>query len=464
MRDREKALARSRAELRPLAEWFWDALAGSAVQSRNELVGLAGYGRSLVYDLFDGKRLPRLDQVHDLAQALGAEPSDVDDLWYEAKRSVGTAEDPAPERPDMSSPGPADNSPPAEPATRLRRPRRLVLAALTVIVVVVGLIGLYLTNTSGDKVVMARGDIAMVRENAEPRLIFPLATGGIGYCTRSDDSWSRPWTGLIRDVRWPGISAASIIFSSFNGFEVLGDNDGVLTFGYRDNVFHWHDPKSLIDDDSGAPIEGVAGRPGFFEYQDDPEFLALVPVDSGGLDLYRRDHISQSWHLMGSLDKRLGRITSVSLNYLPSIGVSVILRVGSRLYELTRGSGGLPDRFATGWTTPRELTVAGGAPIDAAGDPDLIYSDLIGNVVDNTFWLAVPTRRGLALLSARHVVSGSWSVEFAPLRHKPASVALLEGYVDGRPNIEVVYRQSSALYSLWQPEGQPWRGPTLIHC
>ena len=102
MRDGRKLSPEAAPSFGHLAEWFWDALARSAVQSRNELVGLAGYGRSLVYDLFDGKRLPRLEQVHDLAQALGAEPGDVDDLWYAAKRSVGTAEDPATKPPDVS--------------------------------------------------------------------------------------------------------------------------------------------------------------------------------------------------------------------------------------------------------------------------------------------------------------------------------------------------------------------------
>jgi hypothetical protein len=485
MGDREDALARSRAELRPLAEWFWDALDGSEFRTRNELATRSGYGRNLVYALFDGLRLPNLDQVRDLAQALEAEQGEVDQLWRQAKRANGSAGDLAEEAPATETPAarmPTDGMPtdgmPAgetpEPAgdsrwarpERLRRPRRLVLAAIAAVTAVaVGTaVGLHLASANGDEAVMARGDIAMVREGAEPRLIFPLPAGGIGYCTRADDDWSRPWAGLKRDTSWPGVSAASIFFSSFSGFEVLGDNNGTLTFGYRDPAFHWHGPKSLIDDQSGEPITGVAGRPGFFEYQTDPGFLALVPVDSGGLDLYRRVGISQRWQMMGSLDKSLGRISSVSLNYLPSIGISVILRIASRLYEQTRSSRGLPGGFATGWSQPRELTMTGSGPIEAAGDPALIYSDFIGNVADNTFWLAVPTRRGLALLSTRHAVSGSWSAEAAPLHQKPDSVALLEGYANGRPDVELAYRKASRLYSLWQPDGQAWHDPTLIRC
>jgi hypothetical protein len=470
MGDREDALARSSPELRPLAEWFWDALADSELQNRNQLVRRSGHGRGVVYDVFSGQRLPTLVQARDMAQALGVGPGEVERLWHEAKRAAGSAEDLATGPPAAAVPEPVSGS---QPSAARRRPRRRVLAtaaAATVIAVaaVAAVVRLDLASASGGEAVMARGDIAMVRESTDPRLIFPLPAGGIGYCTRTDDGWSRPWTGFVRDARWPGVANASIFFSSFAGFEVLGNNGGTLTFGYRGNNYRgsdyrWHDPKSLIDSQSGVPIQGVTGRPGFFEYHGDPGFLALVPVDSGGLDLYRRVGITQNWQMMGTLDKRLGRISSVSLSYQSAIGISVILRVGTRLYELTRSGRGLPGGFATGWSQPRELAVTSGT-IEAAGDPDLIYSDLIGDAADNTFWLAVPTRRGLALLSTPHAVSGSWSVEAVPLHQKPASVALLEGYANGHPNVELVYRQASRLYSLWQPAGQAWRGPTLIRC
>jgi hypothetical protein len=315
---------------------------------------------------------------------------------------------------------------------------------------------------------MASGDIAMVREDGTPRLIFPIASGGIGYCTRSDDDWSRPWSGHVFDTDWPGISHAAIFFSGFSGFEVLGVNNGILTFGYRDNIFQWHAPKPVIDDDSGTPVQGVTGRPGFFQYwpdhSNDPQFLALVPVESGGLDLYMRDGISQQWHMMGNIATQLGQISSVSLAYLQGQEISVVVRVDSRLYYFTRGSQGLPGQVAVGWTEPRQLTINGGNQISAMGDPDLIYSDVIGDVADNIFWLAVPVQHGLALLSTKNTVSGSWSLETVPVGQQPDSVALLEGYTGGRPNVEVAYRQGAKLYSLWRPDGETWQGPNEIRC
>jgi hypothetical protein len=159
---------------------------------------------------------------------------------------------------------------------------RPALAGTVVVILLCISLGFYLTRAPGNAAEMAAGDIALIREDGAPRLIFSIASGGIGYCTRSDDDWARPWSGNIVDSAWPGISHAAIFFSGFHGFEILGTDNGVLTFGYRDNVFHWHDPEPVIDDQSDAPVQGVSGRPGFLQYWpdklSDPQFLALVPV------------------------------------------------------------------------------------------------------------------------------------------------------------------------------------------
>jgi hypothetical protein len=440
--------------------WFWDALDASPIRSRNELAKRAGYNKNIVYAAFGGERLIELVQARDLAGALGADLSKVDEFWHAARQAFSAPASTNQQAPDA----PADQARVKQP-----RRRRLVLAAAAAVIVLAASLSLYITRDSGNAAIVASGDIAMVREDGTPRLIFPIASGGIGYCTRSDDDWSLPWSGHMFDTHWPGILHAAIFFSGFSGFEVLGVNNGILTFGYRDNIFHWHDPKPVLDDESDTPVQGVAGRPGFFQYwpdhSKDPQFLALVPVDSGGLDLYMRDGISQQWHMMGSIATRLGRISSASLTYLQGQEISVIVRVGSRLYELTRGSQGLPGQIAAGWSEPRELTIEGGGKqVNATGDPYLMYSDVIRDVDDNTFWLAVPVQHGLALLSTRNTVSSSWSLEAVPVRQQPDSVALLEGYTDGRPNVEVAYRQGAKLYSLWRPDGEAWRGPNEIRC
>jgi hypothetical protein len=463
MDDRGKALAKSRAELRPLAEWFWDALDASAVGSRNAAARLAGYNKNIAYAAFEGQQLIKLVQARELAEALDADLAETEKLWYTARRALGALAS----ADDQAQAVSAEESL-VKPARRLRRHWRLALAGTVAVIVIAAALGYFLTRAPGDTVIMANGDVAMIREGGAPRLIFPAASGGIGYCIRSDDDWSRPWTDLMLDSDWPGISRASIFFSGFSGFEVLGVNNGILTFGYRDNMSHWHDPKPVLDDRSGDPVQGVTGRPGFFQYWPDhlkdAQFLALVPVDGGGLDLYLRDGISQQWHMTGNIATGLGRISSVSLTYLQGQEINVILRVGSRLYELTRSSQGLPGEIAANWSEPRELMINGGQHVAAAGDPSLIYSDVIGDVADNTFWLAVPVQHGLALLSTRDTVSGQWSVEAIPVQQQPDSVALMEGYTDGSPNVEVAYRQGTKVYSLWRPDGGAWRGPEEIRC
>jgi hypothetical protein len=351
--------------------------------------------------------------------------------------------------------------------------RRLASAG-TVIVILLGVaLALYPAKAPGNAAGIASGGIALIREDGQPRLIFPIASGGIGYCLRSDDNWPSSWTGQEIDSSWPGISHAATFFSGFSGFEILGVNNGILTFGYRDNGYHengfqWHNPKPVLDDESGNPVEGVIGRPGFFQYwpdeSKDAKFLALVPVASGGLDLYARDGISQEWHMMGVIASGLGRITSVTLTYQQGQQISAVLRVGTRLFELTRGSQGLPGQFATGWTEPRELKINDGKQIAATGDPDLIYSDVPGSAVGATFWLAVPVQQGLALLSSRYSLSDAWSAESLPVSQQPDSVAILDGYTGGHPSLEIAYRMGEKLYSLWRPDGGAWQGPTEIHC
>ena len=86
MDDRSRALAKSRDELRPLAEWFWDALDASPIRSRNELAKRAGYDKNTVYALFEGQRLIGSVQARDLADALGADLADLDKLWTAVRR------------------------------------------------------------------------------------------------------------------------------------------------------------------------------------------------------------------------------------------------------------------------------------------------------------------------------------------------------------------------------------------
>jgi len=112
------------------------------------------------------------------------------------------------------------------------------------------------------------GNVMLVRQDQEyqytPALMFPLATGGVGYCTRADDRWWLPWPGLSLAADWPVIKRSTAFASDYSGFEFLGTDDGRLMFGWRDNQDRWHGPGPVLVHDD--PLLRVRGRPGFLQY------------------------------------------------------------------------------------------------------------------------------------------------------------------------------------------------------
>ena len=81
----EAARRSAKPELQLLVDWLWNALAKSSAVSRNALAQTSGYPKTFIYDVFDGRQFPSLEQARDLAQSLGCPQESVEEIWHEVK-------------------------------------------------------------------------------------------------------------------------------------------------------------------------------------------------------------------------------------------------------------------------------------------------------------------------------------------------------------------------------------------
>ena len=351
---------------------------------------------------------------------------------------------------------------------KIARLRGKLLAAVVVIVVVYPCSA----DVAAGGTVAVIGDIMLVRQyNNQPAIIFTLATGGIGYFTRPDSRWWETWAASYIDPHEPVIEQSTIFASGYGGFEVLGNEGGTLTFAWRSNYlqnFRWNEP--VIITVHGKSLTGIRGRPGFLEYPavvpGKPlpirQFLALVPQSTGGVGLYERvepgptDWGSYRW---GLIARQLGRIDFVTATVTGDGGIMAILRIGTRLYEVSHPPGSLPQDFGTGWSAPTEIRTAGNSRVSADGDPELI------NAVEppqTQLELAVPVDGGLELLTPLSGTDGRWRIDRIPVPGGVDSVSVLGGSVGNRTNIDVVYRSGSYLFSTWKWDGGKWSTPMIV--
>jgi hypothetical protein len=318
-------------------------------------------------------------------------------------------------------------------------------------------------------IVAATEDVTLVRQDThQPALIFSPPGGGVGFCIRPDSRWWLPWPVLSLDPHGPSARLSTVFASSYSGFEILGDDSGTLIFawrGHNGNQFHWYGPGAVQV--HGVPLRHIRGRPGFLQYlirtpiKNIPQFLALVPLDSGGVGLYeRREPGPFDWrdHRFGVIARRLGPIDSVTAVRTLDGGIVAVMRAGTRLYETTHGHGNLPADFGTGWSHLAEVRVVGGAAVSASGDADVTLA-----APRTQLDLVVPLRLGLALLTKKAAnTNGPWSYQRLPIPQHVTSPSILTGKVNGRPNTEIVYRVGLGVFNVWKWDNGTWHQPTPV--
>ena len=75
--------------------------------------------------------------------------------------------------------------------------------------------------------------------------------------------------------------------------------------------------------------------------------------------------------------------------------------------------------------------------------------------------MTVPVPGGAELLSTTQP-SSTWHVEHLPIRQEVDALTLLSGSVNGRANIDVIYRQGNHLFSIWRWDNGPWHSPSSV--
>ena len=326
---------------------------------------------------------------------------------------------------------------------------------------------------AGGNTLLAAGSVTLLQQDkwlgSQPALVFQLPSGQYGYLARPDDRWWLPWSQISLAPGWPGFTDATVFASKYSGLEFLGTDDGGLAFAYRDNVLHWHDPTQVLV--NGSPLAGVSTSLGFMEYTwsqaVNPQFLAFLPGPQGGLVLYER-YEGNSFSWLGPMGRgiatKLGHISAVSSVELGDGSLCVVVRAGAHLFELTHPAltytpGQPPGDFGQRWSAPVELRVTNGAPVTVSGSPQLITTGV--SALGTTLLLAVPVPDGAILLSST-AGSSIWKPERLPINRPVAALTLLAGNVDGRPNLDVSYRQGNHLLHIWRWDNGPWDPPSPV--
>ena len=329
------------------------------------------------------------------------------------------------------------------------------------------------TATISDDTLTVSGGVTLLQQDSylksQRALVFQLSNGQYGYLARPDDRWWLPWPSKYLAPIWPGFMDATVFASLYSGLEFLGLEGNVVVFTHRDNVLRWYDPGPILV--NGLQLTGVSTRPGFMQYAwsgTNQQFLALVPRANGGLGLYERIE-KFPWGWIGpvgsGIGTKLGTISAVTSVELGDGSLYVVVCAGSHLFELTHplltySSNGPPNDFGKGWSAPKEIRDGNGSPISVAGYPQLITTG-VSALGTSSLLLAAPVHNGAMLLS--NTDGGDvWNIERLPINHSVDALTLLSGTVDGRPNIDVTYREGDRLLYIWRWDNGPWYGPAPV--
>jgi hypothetical protein len=315
-------------------------------------------------------------------------------------------------------------------------------------------------TVSRDGFLPATGDLMLLADaNGQVSLVVPLSNGGVASCSFEAASWSSEWSSPRIDPDWGDLGRSSAFFSARGTFQLLGQRDGGLVQGRQDPDMTWHGEYTVLID--SELITSARGRPAYFQHVDPDSrywYLALVPDVAGGVRLYWRN---VHWGRTDLVESGIGLVDSVTAVDDPDEGTKAILRVGDRMFWLTRPPEVTPGDFDQRWTSAEELRTASGSPIRVVGDPMLIRTT--GSADNQSYKVAVPTVDGLHLLTAADFDSNNWTVEPLPVASSPESVALIDTTVDGRSSLLVAYRIDDVIYATYTTNGQ-WHTPQPIRC
>jgi hypothetical protein len=350
---------------------------------------------------------------------------------------------------------------------RLAMSSRPVIIVLAVVILLSGVLAGISPSPPGSKTLLAVGGLVLLQEDSwlhnQRVLVFQLPDGQYGYLARPDARWWQPWPTIDVAPAWPGFTHATVFASDYSGLEFLGLQDGSVMFAYRDNVHHWHDPVPIQI--NRLPLTGVSASPGFMQYgslaSGNLQFMALIPRPQGGLGLYVRiEHPPWNWRgQVGVIGATVRGISAVTAAELGDGSLCVIVRAGPHLFEMTHPASGLPSGAGSGWSAPVEVRSNRG-PITASGNPQLIAAT-VSAAGATEILMAVPVPGGAELLSTAEP-STTWHVEQLPIHQEVDALTLLPDNVNGRANIDVIYRQGNHLFSTWRWDNGPWRGPSSV--
>jgi hypothetical protein len=296
-------------------------------------------------------------------------------------------------------------------------------------------------------------------------LVMPHSGGGFSHYFRENAVISnvdgQTWKGPTKFGSDPDVAGVMALEHSVNG-----NLEVIATIGDR-LVHFWRNRSTLVWSSGTTIATGVSGQPGFVQStstttpNNNRNFEVVVPLASGGLAHYWRNHTNSSLPWVGPTVFATGRVyqaaSLVESNFAPN-RLEVVARSGQSLYFTWRTNDWQ-------WQTPVVVS-ADGTPVAATG----VHQFIQGNAgTRGNFELVVPAPGGGLQHYYRNNddVSGGYPWHYVgavdPINTYTSAAAMWSEY----DNLEVVGRRSNngALAAFfydngWQVHGQNSSGET----
>ena len=324
---------------------------------------------------------------------------------------------------------------------------------------------------------IAFAQLLSVTDEGSSSIVYASSGGHVGFCSRPDTAVPNTWTRPNEEGGWPvRLDGFAVFHSTYNGLEVVAitRKRGQLYFGWLGGDNHWRRPEPVTTAD-GLPVLNVHGTPAFLEHVvstdrvGDTQFLAFVPVDSGGVGIweradYRGKTVPGQWRKVGTIATSLPGISAVSAIEAEGQGLLLALRSNSTVYLMRQAVGQLPTSPAAGWSRPIAAS-AKGQHFSTTGNPALSYTkppDGRRQVV-----LSVPTSTGVLLLSADPVRLGStdpWTAERVSSAQDVMSATASDSVREGAYYRTISYIVNGTIFSTSSTDGSAWTEAAPLRC